>query len=77
MGEDVTGLPTMAAAELAVVAVRRLISDIGLNKGLGEIGLRQEFIPLLSENALKDACLVTNPRPARLEDIAEIFRKCL
>jgi alcohol dehydrogenase class IV len=31
----------------------------------------------LSENALKDACLVTNPRPASREDIAAIFRKCL
>jgi len=77
MGEDVTGLSPMAAAELAVVAVRQLISDIGLAKGLGEIGLSEEFIPLLSENALKDACLVTNPRPASREDIAAIFRKCL
>ena len=77
MGEDVTGLSTMEAAELAVVAVRQLIRDIGLAKGLGEIGLTEEFIPLLSKNALKDACLVTNPRPASREDIAAIFRKCL
>jgi len=77
MGEDVSGLDTMAAAEKAVDAVRRLIRDIGLEKGLGEIGLTEEFIPLLSENAVKDACLVTNPRPASREDIAAIFRKCL
>ena len=77
MGEDVAGLPLMAAAEQAVVAVRRLIADIGLAKGLGEIGLTEEHIPLLSENAMKDACLVTNPRPASREDIADIFRKCL
>ena len=77
MGEDVTGLSVMEAAELSVVAVRQLIKDIGLAKGLGQIGLREEFIPLLSENALKDACLVTNPRPASREDIAAIFRKCL
>lgn len=77
MGEDVTGLSVMAAAELAVEAVRRLIADIGLAKGLGELGLTEEFIPLLSENALKDACLVTNPRSASREDIAMIFRKCM
>jgi alcohol dehydrogenase class IV len=77
MGEDVAGLPPMAAAEQAVVAVRQLIADIGLAKGLGEIGLAEELIPLLSENAMKDACLVTNPRPASREDIADIFRKCL
>jgi 1,3-propanediol dehydrogenase len=77
MGENVDGLSTMEAAKQAVVAVRQLISDIGLAKGLGEIGLTEEFIPLLSENAMKDACLVTNPRQASREDIAEIFRKCL
>ena len=77
MGEDVAGLSPVAGAELAVAAVRRLIFDIGLQKGLREIGLTEEFIPLLSENALKDACLVTNPRPADGDDIAEIFRKCL
>ena len=77
MGEDVAGLSPLAAAERAVVAVRQLIADIGLAKGLGEIGLSEEFIPLLSENAVKDACLVTNPRPASREEIAEIFRRCL
>jgi len=77
MGEDVAGLSTMEAAGLAVVAVRQLIRDIGLAKGLGQIGLTEEFIPLLSENAMKDACLVTNPRQASREDIADIFRKCL
>ncbi len=77
MGENVTGLSTMAAAELAVIAVKQLISDIGLAKGLGKLGLAAEFIPLLSENALKDACLVTNPRGASREDIEAIFRKCM
>jgi len=77
MGENVAGLSAMTAAEKAVVAVRRLIADIGLAKGLGELGLSEKFIPLLSENALKDACLVTNPRPATREDISVIFRKCM
>lgn len=77
MGVDVVGLSPLAAAEHAVVAVRQLIADVGLSKGLRDVGLTEEFIPLLSENALKDACLVTNPRPAGLEDIADIFRKCL
>ena len=77
MGEDVAGLSPLAAAKQAVLAVRQLIRDIGLAKGLGDIGLSEEFIPLLSANAMKDACLVTNPRPASQDDIADIFRKCL
>lgn len=77
MGENVDGCTPLEAARQAVVAVRRLIADCGLAKGLREIGLTEESIPLLSANAVKDACLVTNPRPASREDIAEIFRKCL
>jgi 1,3-propanediol dehydrogenase len=77
MGEDVAGLSIMAAAERSVAAVRQLIFDIGLEKGLKDLGLDEEFIPQLSENALKDACLVTNPRAASREDIAAIYRKCM
>lgn len=77
MGEEVSGLSITAAAERAVEAVRQLIYDIGLAKGLKELGLTDEFIPLLSENALKDACLVTNPRAASREDIEAIFWKCM
>jgi 1,3-propanediol dehydrogenase len=77
MGEDVTGLSVMAAAQRSVEAVQRLIRDIGLAKGLRELGLTEEFIPLLSANAVRDACLVTNPRGASQEDIAAIFRKCM
>jgi 1,3-propanediol dehydrogenase len=77
MGEDVAGLDVMAAAERSIEAVKRLIEDIGLAKGLSELGLKEEFIPLLSENATKDACLVTNPRNATREQIMEIYRNAM
>ncbi|HEY6838319.1 MAG TPA: iron-containing alcohol dehydrogenase [Geobacteraceae bacterium] len=77
MGEDVAGLDTASAAARSIDAVKRLIADIGLAKGLGDIGLRPEHIPLLARNALKDACLVTNPRNANIADIEAIFRKAL
>jgi alcohol dehydrogenase class IV len=77
MGEQVRGLPVMEAAERSIEAMNRLILDIGLAKGLGQRGLAEEFIPLLSENATKDACLVTNPRSATREDIEAIFRNAM
>jgi alcohol dehydrogenase class IV len=77
MGEDTVGLDTLAAGELAIGAVKRLIAAIGLAKGLAEFGLLEEFIPLLSRNAMKDACLVTNPRSATYEEIEAIFRKAM
>jgi alcohol dehydrogenase class IV len=77
MGEDVAGRGPLAAAALSIEAVKRLIVDIGLAKGLADLGLREEFIPLLSRNAMRDACLVTNPRNASIEDIEAIFRKAM
>jgi 1,3-propanediol dehydrogenase len=77
MGEDVAGLDVVAAAERAIDAVGRLIFDIGLAKGLSQLGLREEFIPILSLNATRDACLLTNPRSATREQIEEIFRSAM
>ncbi len=77
LGEDVAGLEPLAAAALSIGAVKRLIADIGLARGLAEFGLKEEFIPLLSQNAMKDACIVTNPRSATCEEIAAIFRKAM
>jgi len=77
LGEDVTGLSTRAAAEKAINAVRCLIKDIGLGRGLAEVGLKEEHIPTLSRNAVKDACLITNPRDADENDIAELFYQVL
>ena len=77
MGESVDGLSCREAAEKAIEAVRKLAGDVGVPRGLGEIGVKEEDIPQLSENAVKDACLITNPRDANVSDIAEIFRKAL
>jgi len=76
-GEDVSSLDAAAGATRSIVAVRRLIRDIGLEKGLAQLGLQKEFIPLLSRNTLKDACLVTNPRSASFEDIVAIFHRAM
>jgi len=62
-------------AEQAIEAVSALTRDIGLNKSLSEVGLKMENIKTLSQNALNDACLVTNPRNATAEEIEELFLK--
>jgi len=77
MGEQVGWLPLHSAAERSIRAVSQLIADIGLPQRLSDIGLKEEYIPLLSQNAMKDACLVTNPRNATLQDIEAIFRKAM
>ncbi|MCL6450246.1 MAG: iron-containing alcohol dehydrogenase [Acetobacteraceae bacterium] len=77
LGAPVEGLSRREASLQAVEAVRRLAADIGVSEHLSRLGLKEEFIPQLSQNAVKDACLITNPRDATAEDIEAIFRKAL
>ncbi len=77
MGCRIEGKSARYAAESAVEAVRELIDRVGLAKGLGELGLEERFIPELSRNAMRDACLVTNPRNATCEEIENIFRRAM
>lgn len=74
LGEDVSGLSTRAAAEKAITAIETLCRDVGIPSGFAELGAKEEDIEILAKNAMKDACAVTNPRKATLEDIKEIIR---
>ena len=77
MGEDVAALDAAAAAECCLAAIRRLAADIDIPARLSELGVQEADIPLLAANALKDACGLTNPRPASQAEIEAIFRQAL
>ncbi len=77
LGKNVRDTSPEHGARLAVEGIRELIFDIGLAKGLGDMGLKKEDIPQLSRNAVNDACLVTNPRSATAAEIERIFHNAL
>lgn len=62
MGENVEGLSTRAAAEKALTAIQSLSKDIGIPENLTCLGVKKEDLPIMAENAQKDACGLTNPR---------------
>lgn len=74
MGVNVQGMSAEQGAQAALAAIRTLSKDIGIPGGLGELGAKADDIPVLAANALKDACGLTNPRPADQQQIEEIFR---
>lgn len=74
MGVDVSAMDSAAGAEAALAAIRKLSGDIGIPAGLAQIGMKDEDIPTLAENALLDACGFTNPRRANKQEIESIFR---
>ncbi len=69
--------PGIDSAELLADHVRRLAEDVGVPRGLRELGVTEEDIPRLARTTLDDACLTTNPRAATLADVEQLFRDAL
>jgi alcohol dehydrogenase class IV len=63
------------SAILAEIA--RLQKAIGLDRRLGELGLRKSDIPGLARKSMHDPCMVTNPRKPTQQDIETIYEKAL
>lgn len=57
--------------------INRLCEASGINRTLHQIGVRRICIPELAKNAMKDPCMVTNPRRPSLEDIEAIYEAAL
>ncbi|MCG7496052.1 L-threonine dehydrogenase [Vibrio sp. Of7-15] len=77
MNVDVANLTDEQGAEAALEAIMQLSKDVGIPAGLTELGAKAEDINVLTENALKDACGLTNPKQATHEEIAAIFEAAL
>ena len=77
MGENIEGLSVIEAADLAIESIKRLSKDIGIPSGLKELGVKEEDLPTLADNALKDACGITNPRIATKDDIIQIYKNAM
>lgn len=77
LGEDVSGLSVRDAAEKALTAIIQLSQDVGIPSGFRDLGVKEEDIPLLAENAMKDACSFTNPRKATLDEVQAMIRAAM
>lgn len=77
MGEKVADLSVRAAADKALEAIQTLSADVGIPSGLDELGVKEEDLKIMAENAQKDACGLTNPRCPKLEDVIQIYKNAM
>ncbi|WP_066633289.1 iron-containing alcohol dehydrogenase [Labilibacter marinus] len=77
LGENTQGLSIMKAANLALSSIEQLAKDVGIPSGLKSLGVKEKDFPLLADNALKDACLATNPRLSSKEEIIQIYKNAM
>jgi alcohol dehydrogenase len=77
LGEDITGLASIDAAQKGIDAIRKLSKSIGIPSGLKELNVKEADLKVMAENAKKDACQLTNPRTATLEQVVDIFKAAM
>ena len=77
MGIDTSAMSPEQAVEATLAAINQLSSDVNIPANLTELGVKREDIKTLSENALKDACGLTNPKQATLEEIMGIYENAM
>lgn len=65
-----------AADKAAVIdGAVRLREAVGIHGSLGQKGLQRADIPELARKAMRDACMVTNPRRPTQQDIEMIYER--
>ena len=83
LGERTDGLSSTDASQKAITAINILSKDVGIPEGLVALGkkygkdVREEDIPIMTGNAQKDACTLTNPRIMTDEAVAAIYKAAL
>ncbi|WP_374720826.1 iron-containing alcohol dehydrogenase [Peribacillus tepidiphilus] len=77
LGENINGLSLAEAGKKAIDHVKSLSLDIGAPQRLSEMGFEEHMIEAISEIALQDACMITNPRDITVLDVKNLLRKAL
>ncbi|MTH45498.1 L-threonine dehydrogenase [Intestinirhabdus alba] len=77
MGIDVAEMSDIEGANACVEAIRELALRVNIPAGLRGLGVKEEDIPVLATNALKDVCGLTNPIQASHEEIMAIYRAAM
>ena len=77
MGVYAINMTQDQAIESAITAITHLSTKVGTAQRLADLGVKEHKLAFMAQNALDDACSLTNPRKASLEEIVEIYRSCM
>lgn len=64
-------------AEMLVEALKKMNRDLGIPETLSEVGVKEEMIPAMAEDAMKSGNIPANPRQTSLKDIIALYHKAL
>ena len=72
-----TGMTTDQAVEAACKAIEDLSKLVGIPQHLSELGIKEEDIQALADQAIADVCTPGNPREVTRDDIVAIYKQIL
>lgn len=77
MGLDTRGMTEKTQKKVIFAEFERLRQAVSINRTLGDVGVHRTDIPTLADKAIKDACMVTNPRRPTQRGIEVIYEEAL
>ncbi|HEY5717023.1 MAG TPA: alcohol dehydrogenase-like regulatory protein ErcA [Motiliproteus sp.] len=77
VGIDTRGMNNSQVKQRLLSGVRHLKQEVGLDQRLKETGVSSSDIPILSGKALKDPCILTNPRKSNKRDVEVVYEEAL
>ena len=76
MGIDTRDLTPAESAAAALDAIRALSKEVGIPANLAVFDIvKSEDFPTLADNAMKDACGVTNPKQPTKDEVIGLFQR--
>lgn len=77
MGLEVEGMTDKALLTKVFDSLKNLRQSIGILGGLSDRGVRSADVSDLAVHAVKDACIVTNPRHVTIADVRAIYGEAI
>ncbi len=74
-GKNTGGMSTDDASKLAAEAVRELMKDINIPKGLKEVGVSREAFPQMAQDAVESKIHLTTPRKVTYEAMVNLYEE--
>ena len=73
---EAAGCPAgKGSSEEFINLILSLKKEAGLTARLSDLGVKENDIPVLSEHAVKDICMITNPVQPDVDDITHIYKQ--
>ncbi len=58
-------------------AIRNLNAELGIPDGLAAVGVKEEYIKAMAEDAMKSGNIMANPIKTEYEDIIELYKEAM